>query len=168
MEQEINGKVQKINDEDYEIIKIIETKTYPGAIRWYRDSYSCEIEEAIQAIDTIKKKYGVDHVGLYADIDREDLVLMHSIVRVVALNNLKTSEIDVDEVQKGNFELGNWVVKKTGWPREKAFAESFEAEKEELKRWREMNPNASKGCVITLLVGITSTLSIGSLIAYFI
>ena len=44
MEQEINGKVQKINDEDFELINIIEAKTYIDAIKWYQEKRNIDAD----------------------------------------------------------------------------------------------------------------------------
>ena len=40
MEQENNGKVQKINDEDFEIIQVIESQNRADAVKWYQENYS--------------------------------------------------------------------------------------------------------------------------------
>ena len=56
MEQEINGKVQKINDEDYEIIKKLETDGYVKAVEWYQENYDCELDEAKETVKAIWAK----------------------------------------------------------------------------------------------------------------
>ena len=69
MEQEINGKVQKINDEDYEIIKEIESVGTVYAIKWYMENYECGVKEAREAIKTIQNKYHVKHQLYWPDQD---------------------------------------------------------------------------------------------------
>ena len=164
MEQEINGKVQKINDEDYEIIKIIETETYPGSVRWYQESYSCELEEAVDAIEAVKKKYGVEHKGLYSNfIDKEDLVLMFDICR------LKAPYPEHPELVSDLFKMEpeEWIVYKTGCSNEEAWSASNEAFEEWKRRNLNREPNennstssSSSGCAVTLLIALTSTLSL--------
>ena len=163
MEQEINGKVQKINDEDYEIIKVIEKETYPGAVRWYKDTYSCDLAEAVKGIEAIKKKYNVDHVGLYKELNIEDLVFMYDLYGLVGVEHkLDRSDLVSDFFK---MECEDWIMSKTGWSKDEAF-NTFITSFEE---WERRNPDkVHKGCVITLLIAITSSLSIGSLIAYCI
>ena len=163
MEQEINGKVQKINDEDYEIIKVIEKETYPGAVRWYKDTYSCDLAEAVKGIEAIKKKYNVDHVGLYTELNIEDLVFMYDLYRLVGgEHKLDRSDLVSDFFK---MEPWDWIMSKTGWSKDEAY-NTFNTSYEE---WERRNPDkVHKGCVITLLIAITSSLSIGSLIAYCI
>ncbi len=163
MEQEINGKVQKINDEDYEIIKVIEKETYPGAVRWYKDTYSCDLAEAVKGIEAIKKKYNVDHVGLYTDLNIEDLVFMNDLYRLVGADHKINRAELISDFYK--MEPEDWVMSKTGWSKDGA----MNAISEGLNEWMKRNPEKIyKGCTITLLIAITSTLSIGSLIAYCI
>ena len=54
MEQEINGKVQKINDEDYEIIKEIESQGLVYAVQWYMENYDSSVIDARETITRIK------------------------------------------------------------------------------------------------------------------
>ena len=61
MEQKNNGKVQKINDEDYEIIKVIESGGPYDAEKWYRQNYECDREEARAAIKEIRRKYKITY-----------------------------------------------------------------------------------------------------------
>lgn len=65
MEQEINGKVQKINDEDYEIIKVIESGSPYDAENWYRKNYECDWKEASAAIKEIRRKYKITYGEKY-------------------------------------------------------------------------------------------------------
>ena len=157
MEQEINGNVQKINDEDYEIIKVIETETYPGSIKWYKDSYNCDLEDAIEAIDTIKKKYSVDHVGLYTAIDKEELILMYDIMKLINTQKISdTSEIRYEDIKADGLSfLDKWIISKTGCSQDKAFEMRQEAQEEWLKR----QPNQSSGCLGIVMVAIISFLS---------
>lgn len=65
MEKEINGKQQKINDEDYEIIKVIESGSPYDAEKWYRQNYECDWEEARAAIKEIRRKYKITYGEKY-------------------------------------------------------------------------------------------------------
>lgn len=163
MERDINGKVQKIDDEDYEIIKVIEKETYPGAVRWYKDAYSCDLAEAVKGIEAIKKKYNVDHVGLYTDLNIEDLVFMNDLYRLVGADH----KLDRSDLVSDFFKMEpwDWIMAKTGWSKDDA----YNALNTSMDEWKKRNPEKiNKGCVITLLIAITSSLSIGSLIAYCI
>ena len=161
MEQEINGKVQKINDEDYEIIRIIETETYPGAIRWYKNTYDCDLLEAVNSIENFKKKYGVDHIGLYSNLDIEDVVFMYDMYKL-------RDQIDRSKVTSDFFKMEpwEWIMSKTGWSED----EAMKADGEGMNEWVRRNSDKidKKGCAITLLIAITSTLSIGSLIVFYL
>ena len=157
MEQEFNDKVQKINDEDYEIVKIIEKETYPGAIRWYQEAYSCNLEEAIDSIDTIKRKYGVDHVGLYTSLDKEDIVFMYDIIKLVNTKKINdTTEIRYADIKECGLSLiEKWIMSKTGCTQDEAFKMKQEAQEEWLKR----QPNQSSGCLGIVVVAIISIIS---------
>lgn len=140
MEQEINGKVQKINEEDYEIIKKIEADGYIKAVEWYQESYDCKQDEASEAIKTIKEKYNVTYQGDVTDEIAQKLYSGEGALQVVKWYKetyglgLKEAKDKVDEVMaklnienKGGGASGN-------------------------------------GCMITILIAITSTLSIFFLI----
>ena len=73
MEQDINGKVQKINEEDYEIIKKLETIGYKKAVEWYKENYDCELDEAKETVKAIWEKYKVSYPGSDLDEIREML-----------------------------------------------------------------------------------------------
>ena len=92
MEQEINGKVQKINDEDFELINIIEAKTYIDAIKWYQETYESSPDEAREGVRKIKEKYNVAH----------------------------TSEIKCKKGEDGIPELIDWYKKRSGCSKEEA------------------------------------------------
>ena len=64
MGPKVATELQKINDEDYEIIKKIEEEGTVNAVDWYKETYECEVEEAKKAIADIKAKYGV-----YSEVD---------------------------------------------------------------------------------------------------
>ena len=57
-------KFQKINEEDYEIIKKIETDGYIKAVEWYQENYDCELDEAKGAVKAIREKYNVSYPDL--------------------------------------------------------------------------------------------------------
>ncbi len=137
MEQEINGKVQKINEEDYEIIKIIETEGYIKSIEWYQENYDCTLEEAKEAIRAVRDKYNVTSKGL--DIDPEALKLIEEGAKLQAVKvyvdkygfSLKEAKDFIDETEK----------KLNGVTSNNA------------------STNSNNGCMITILIAITTTLS---------
>lgn len=137
MEQEINGKVQKINDEDYEIIKIIETEGYIKSIEWYQENYDCTLEEAKEAIKAIRDKYNVSFDGI--DIDSEALKYIEEGAKLQAV------KVYVDKYGFGLKEARDFID---------------ETEKK-LKGVKSNNvsANSNNGCVITILIAITTTLS---------
>lgn len=53
-------KLQKINDEDYEIIKKLESDGYNKTVEWYQENYDSELSEAKEIVKTIKVKYNVN------------------------------------------------------------------------------------------------------------
>lgn len=110
MEQYINGKVQKINDEDYEIIKVIETDDPYGAREWYMQNYGCDIEEARTALREIRKRYKIDYgrknyIPAVGDIIEKMEELREE-------GELKESEIRKSVLQ--------WYMSKSGATRNKA------------------------------------------------
>ena len=154
MEQKINGKVQKINDEDYEIIRMIETESYPNAVKWYQETYSCNIEEAIDAIESIKKNYNVDHVGSYMP-DLEDIIFMLDLLPLIAEKKIKTSEISVNDFGNDDY-FEHWIMSKSGCDIDTAREKWYEAAQEQQKR----HPQKSSGCLGIVILAIVSTLSI--------
>lgn len=56
-------ELKKIDEEDYEIIKIIESDGIKKAIDWYQENYDCDWNEAKDAIIQISDKYGVYNLG---------------------------------------------------------------------------------------------------------
>lgn len=137
MEQEINGKVQKINEEDYEIIKIIESEGLIKSIEWYKENYDCEIDEAIDAIISIKKKYQISYQGDDNDEIIERLYSGESPLQVVKWYKekygigLKEAKDKIDDVLK---EVGQIENVSKGSP-------------------------SGNGCMITILIAITTTFS---------
>ena len=134
MEQEINGKVQKINEEDYEIIKKLEDVGLYNVIKWYQENYDCEPNEAIESIIAIKQKYNVKYQGDDKDEILQRLYSGENPLQVVKWYkekydlSLKDAKDKVDEV------LNEFHVECKGGA-------------------------SSKGCMITILIAITSTLS---------
>ena len=136
MEQEINEKVQKINNEDYEIIKIIESEGYIKSIEWYKENYDCTFEEAKEAITAIKDKYNICFNS--NDIDPEALKYLEGGAKLQAVKvyvdkygyNIKDAKVYLDEIEK---KLNDGKSKNSG--------------------------NKNKGCMITILIAITTTLS---------
>ncbi len=139
MEQEINGKVQKINDEDYEIIKKIEMEECPkGVIDWYIETYDCNYDDAFEAIKTIRKKYDIKY-------------------------NCK-NESDANAIIE-KFESTGDVRQVAKWYYEEYHDKSGLSITESISKVEgvlgyQMKPlKSGNGCMITILIAITSTLS---------
>lgn len=138
MDQKINGKVQKINDEDYEIIQIIESEGILKATAWYQENYDCDFDEAKDIIKAIREKYNI-HYNSAGESDEDSIIEMyestHSVLQVVKWyrekNNIGLKEAN-DKVEK--------VLNDAGL--------------------RSVNAKNSGGCMITILITITSTLSV--------
>lgn len=135
MEQEINGKIQKINEEDYEIIKKLETIGYKKAVEWYKETYNCELDEAKGTVKAIWEKYKVSYPGSDIDEIREMLESAKSISGAVKLYKEKYN-VSEDEANSKVLE----AVRK------------FNTENSGGK--------SSSGCMVTILIAITSTLSV--------
>ena len=129
MEQEINGKVQKINEEDYEIIKKFENDGYMQTVEWYRENYDCGKE----AVKTIKDKYGISYHGSIEDV-KQMLLTIDSWDNAIKWYQDRYA-VDSEEADKLFREIGADMRKEQG---------------EEV---------SSNGCMITILIAITSTLS---------
>ena len=70
MESQEATELQKINEEDYEIIRKIEEKGTQSTVKWYKETYDCELEEAKKAIADIKAKYGVWSKVDHPEVDK--------------------------------------------------------------------------------------------------
>lgn len=134
MEQDINGKVQKINEEDYEIIKKFENDGYMQTVEWYRENYDCGLSEAKETVRSIKDKYGISYHG------------------------------SIDDVKNMLLKIDSWdnAIK---WYQDRYAVDSKEADKILMEICAEMRKEqgeevASSGCMITILIAITSTLSV--------
>ena len=131
-------KLQKINDEDYEIIKKLEADGYIKAVEWYQENYDCEIDEAKDAIITIKKKYQITYQGDDNDEIIERLYSGENPLQVVKWYKekyglgLKEAKDKIDDVIKEVGPVGS--VGKG-------------------------NPSGN-GCMVTVLIAITTTLSV--------
>ena len=128
-----------------DILQIIKKETYPGAVRWYQNTFGCDLKDAVKAIDDIKMNYNVDHVGLYTNLDIEDIILMLDIID----KKIKSNDL-------GDIGLISWVMLKTGWTQDVAIKATAEADDE----WEKRHPGKNKGCIITILIAISSTLSV--------
>lgn len=139
MEQEINGTVQKINDEDYEIIKKLEEVGLFKAVEWYQESYDCKPNEAIESLKAIKQKYNVKCQRDDKDEILERLYSGESPLQVVKWYKekydlgLKDAKDKIDEV------INEFHVESKGGA-------------------------SGSGCMITILIALTSTLSLFCLI----
>lgn len=141
MEQDINGKFQKINDEDYEIIQIIESKSRVDAIKWYQENYSSSVEDAISAISAICKQYK----GCYKPEGSEIWLLFEEFA-------------ESEEADKAQDKVVKWLMSNFGMSEKDAFKKVMEAC--EYINSQPSNDGSKKGCMITILIAITSTLSL--------
>lgn len=131
-------KLQKINEEDYEIIKKLETDGYVKAVEWYQENYDCELDEAKDAIKAIREKYNVHYNG--------------------------AGESDEDSIIE-KYESTNDIIQVVRWYKEKhdlGLKEAKDKVEEVLNDagLRSVNAKSGSGCMITILIAITSTLSV--------
>lgn len=157
MEKEIYGKVQKINDEDFELINIIETKTYIDAIKWYQENYESSADEAREGIRQIKEKYKVVHKGHYTPDDEEIFFIIEE-QSAVAKGLIKSSEIKCKKGEDGIPELIDWYKKRSGCSKEEAEGIIYEKLDEYFKK----NPVKS-GCFSIVIITIISIASLSLL-----
>ena len=138
MEQEKNGKVQKINDEDYEIIKVIESQSRANVVKWYLENYDCTLEEAKEAIKAIRDKYNVSFNG--------------------------AGKSDEDEIIE-KYESTPSILEVVKWYKDKhnlGLKEAKDRVEEVLNDAGliSLNSKSGSGCMIIILIAITSTLSV--------
>ena len=138
MEQEINSKVQRINEEDYEIIKKMEQVGYLQAVEWYKETYECGQDDAREAINKINDKYRV-----LQKTPEDEIIEMYN-------EYGKTSPLLLVKNYKEKYNVSLAEAKS---------AVDVVLEKNGLK-----SSSSGSGCVVTLLIAITSTLSLMFLI----
>ena len=148
MEQEINGKVQKINEEDYEIIKVIESQNRADAVKWYQENYSCSVEDAINAISAIYKKYkggykpdAIEVYLLSVEYGKEDKNPSKTRERIYKWLNTNGS-YEWDDVSNLMYEGLKLYKQNNG------------------NGNNDTNSGSKNGCMIAILITITSTLSV--------
>ena len=139
-----NGKVQKINDEDYEIIKVIESQSRADVIKWYQENYNSSVEDAISAISAIYKQYK----GGYKP-DGTAIMLL--------LDEYQKKEKDMIKSEDKVMEV---LMHLTGCNKSKAQEYINEAYGSQSKQNNSTDGGGGKGCMITILIAITSTLSL--------
>lgn len=138
MEQENKGKVQKINDEDYEIVKKLETDGFLKTAEWYKEYYECDLSEAKEALLTIKGKYNVKYEGSEHDEIRMILESANDIDKTIELYKEKYG-----------------VSEKEAWNKVYEAIKFFNSEDAKNK-----GTSSSNGCMITILIAITTTFSV--------
>lgn len=143
MEQKINGSVQKINDEDYEIIKVIESQSRVDAIKWYQENYNCNVEDAISTFSAIFKQYK----GGYMPEASEIWLLFEKFA-------------ESEEADKAQDKVVKWLMSNLGMSEKDAFKKVMEACEYINSQPSTSNDGSKKGCMITILIAITSTLSL--------
>ena len=141
MEQEINGIVQKIDNEDYEIIKVIESQSRVDAIKWYQENYNSSVEDAISAISAIYKQYK----GGYKP-DANEMWLL--------LDEYQKQEKDM---LKAEDKVMQWLKTNMGFSQ--AAAQNMLNEAYNCNTPQNQDGGSKKGCMITILIAITTTLS---------
>lgn len=153
MEKEINGKVQKINDEDYEIIKVIESSSPYKTQEWYRKTYECDREEARVAIDEIRRKYKISYGTKYTPEADEIFDKMEEF--------REQGTIKESDVRK---KLIIWLVQTSGKTSEESYKylsqKGVKFSTSERLYWGVEHLLGSMGCMANLLVLISSVLSL--------
>lgn len=122
--------LQKINEEDYEIIKKIETEGYLKAVEWYKENYDCDLSDAKEVVKTVRDRYKVESKD-----DDEILSMWNSLQEQSKVIKWYQETYDVspqDAISKVNAVLN-------------PMANSGGA--------------SNNGCMITILIAITTTLS---------
>lgn len=152
MEQEINGKVQKINDEDYEIIQIIESKGMVMAAKWYQENYDCSRDDAKDVIRSIQKKYSVARKGQYIP-DEEELFAYIEQLR----EEYKRTGVKADPSK-----MYKWYMEACGCNEMDAIIPSSEALTKycKLHGLKNIYGIPDPGCFGIILITIISTLSV--------
>lgn len=130
-------KLQKINDEDYEIIKKLESVGLIETVEWYKENYDCDLNEAKEAILAIKDKYNIQYAGSEYD---EIRVMLESAKNVSGAVKLYKEKYNVSEAEANRKVLEAVKV--------------FNSENAERN-----GTTSSNGCMVTVLIAITSTLS---------
>lgn len=156
MEQEINGKVQKINDEDYEIIQVIESKGMTMAIKWYAENYDSNLSDAKDVIRSITRKYGVERKGQYIPDEEEWFAYIEQLRDEYARTGVKA---DIDEPKK-------WYMEVSGCDELEALSAMNNAfdKYNKLHGYKNIYGLPDPGCFGIILIAITSTLSVFFLI----
>ena len=109
-----------------------------GAQEWYQENYDCELDEAKDAIKAIREKYNVHYNG--------------------------AGESDEDSIIE-KYESTNDIIQVVRWYKEKhdlGLKEAKDKVEEVLNDagLRSVNAKSGSGCMITILIAITSTLSV--------
>lgn len=130
-----NGKsksdsLQKINEEDYEIIKKIETDGYLKAVEWYKENYDCNLSDAKEVVKTVRDKYKVESMD-----DVEILSMWNSLQEQSKVIKWYQETYDVSS-QDATSKVNAVLYSKAN-----------------------IGGTSNNGCIITILIAITSTLS---------
>ena len=147
-------KLQKINDEDYEIIKVIESSSPKKTREWYMDKYDCSKEEARTAIQEIRKQYKIDYGAEKFTPTKEDI--LDKIDELQAEGKKKESEICEETVR--------WYIRKTGLIRSEAFdivqkaGVKFSTSQKCENVFEHLTDGL--GCMVTILFALTSTFAL--------
>lgn len=123
--------LEKISEEDYEIIKKIEDEGFIKTIEWYKENYDCDLSEAKKTVKIIRDKYHVESK------DDEEILSMWN-----SLND----KSKVVEWYKNTYEVSQ--------------QEAYRKINGILSPNTNSNSTSSSGCAVTLLIAITSTLSL--------
>ncbi len=140
MEQEINGKVQKINDEDYEIIKKLEADGPVLTEKWYQNEYECSFSDAHKTINEIRNKYNVFPVGRFMPTEKD------------IWERMKEEESPDAMIA--------WIMEENGCTEKEAFQIWTSIDFSKYDQNDEGGGKSGSGCMVTILIAITSTLSV--------
>ena len=156
MEQEINGKIQKINDEDYEIIKVIESKGMVMAAQWYMENYDCSLGDAKDVIRSIQKKYNVARKDKYIPDEEEMFAYIEQLRDEYARTGIK---VNLDDANK-------WYMEVSGCDETEAICALGNAFRKynELHGYKNIYGLPDPGCFGIILIAIVFTFSVFSLL----
>lgn len=153
MEQEKNGKIQKINDEDYEIIKVIESNGPYKTLEWYKNTYECDWEEARVAIKEIRKKYKTPYGTKYTP-DADEII--DKIEEFREQGTLKESDVRKNLIK--------WLVQTSSKTSEESYdylsQNGVKFSASERFYWGVEHLLGKMGCMVNILILLSSVLSL--------
>ena len=143
------GRGNQVISGDEEIVKIIEADGYTKAVEWYLVNNNCSLEDAEGIIRSIQKKYNVIH--------RPSEEELFSFIEQLRDRYYKTGE----KADPNEFETWYLKVSNCDDP-----LEAIQAMADGLRKYNKLHGLKNiyginnNGCMITILIAITSTLSV--------